>query len=83
MWIESFDDQQATSLLGADNYEQTCRQQAVASHVNASCYRLVDNKSVARCQQTCCNLHVSGCVFEVSVFRCNNLVSLTVLVMFK
>ena len=49
LWITSFDNQLATSLL--TNFQQTCRQQAVASW-----YQLVDNKSVARLLTTSTNL---------------------------
>ena len=41
-----------------DNLQQTCCQQAVASHANASWY--------AWCQQSCCNLRVFSCVGFVS-----------------
>ena len=33
-----------------DNSQQACRQRPVASHTYKFRYRLVDNKSVARCQ---------------------------------
>ena len=51
LWVTSFDNQVATS-------QTSCRK---------SCERIVTtvccNKSVAKCQQTCCNLRVSTCVY--------------------
>ena len=49
---------QSTWNKFVDNLQSTCRQQAVASHDNASWYRHGHNKSVARCKQACCNLRV-------------------------
>ena len=57
---------QSTCKRSVDNLQQTCRQQVVASHANASWHRLVDNKSVAKSQQIWWNLRVSAvCITRV------------------
>ena len=56
LWITSLDNQLAPSLL------TTCDRLAVNKHADASWYRLVDNKSVTKCQQMKSNLSVLACV---------------------
>ena len=72
LWITSFDNQLAISLLKTCNRLVVNKlsqlifwKQAVLSYANAAWYWLV-NQFVARCQHTCCNLHIFGCVVNVT-----------------
>ena len=51
---------ETTCNRSAGNLQQTCRQQAVASHANVSWYRLVVTSCCKICQQACCKLLVAG-----------------------
>ena len=62
MRLQQLNKQTSCSLLLKllDKLLQICFQQTVESHGNASWYRLVIKPVAIRCQQTCCNLCVSG-----------------------
>ena len=61
LWITSFDNQLATSLV--ENLQQTCRQQALASHANTSNISLIMTSLRQGVNRfTCSNLRVFGCI---------------------